>query len=271
MKIAKKVLAVAMAVAMIACFAAVAFAAIAPETAQLELVLDTTGKKPAAMLYAKDCTGLASADLKLAFDPAVVKSVRALAGADAKLITAENFNSNTFTSEVNNADVANVQYAFYFKEFLWNAEKFADPEENLGEVEVNATNFHIAKFEITLQEGKTAEDIVVSFTASAKFTNGEKGADGKNIVEAVDALKCVGIEKKAEETTQAPTTEAPTTEAPTTEAPTTEEAPSTPNEETTAKGETDKGPATGDTGVLAIAAGVVALAGAAFVVSKKRK
>ena len=259
MKIAKRVLAVAMAVAMIACFAAVAFAAIAPATAQFELVLDTTGKKPAAMLYAKDCTGLSSADLKLAFDPAVVKSVRALKGADAKLVTADNFISNEFNADGNYADVANVQYAFYFKEYLWSAEKFADPEENVGDVEVKATNFEVAKFEITLQDGKTADDIVVTFTASAKFTNDAKEE------EVVDAVKCVGIEKAVEETTAAPET---TTEAPET---TTEEAPSTPNEETTAKGETDKGPATGDTGVLAIAAGVVALAGAAFVVSKKRK
>lgn len=260
MKIAKRVLAVAMAVAMIACFAAVAFAAIAPATAQFELVLDTTGKKPAAMLYAKDCTGLSSADLKLAFDPAVVKSVRALNGADAKLVTADNFMSNTFSAEGNYENVAEAQYAFYFKEYLWNAEKFADPDENVGEVEVNATNFHVAKFEITLQDGKTADDIVVTFTASAKFTNDAKEE------EVVESVKCVGIEKAVEETTTAaPET---TTEAPET---TTEEAPSTPNEETTAKGETDKGPATGDTGVLAIAAGVVALAGAAFVVSKKRK
>ena len=69
---------------------------------------------------------------------------------------------------------------------------------------------------------------------------------------------------EVEETTAAPTTE-PTTAAPTTEAP------STPAEVTTAAGNTDKGPSTGDTGVLAIAAGVVALAGAAFVVTKKRK
>ncbi len=253
MKIAKKVLAVAMAVAMIACCALMASAALKPDAAKFELVLNGTDVK----LYAKDCIGLASADVHLAFDSAVVKAVRVTSGADSKNVNADNFENNSFTSEYNNSDLADVAYSFYFKEYLWNSEKFA-AEDFSGEANINAENFHIATFRLTLVEGKTAEDVVVGIKVNASFTDDTKE------VEKVTDLAATGIEKKAEETTAAPEE---TTAAP--EETTAAEAPSTPDE-TTNPGVVE-GPNTGDTGVLAIAAGVVALAGAAFVVSKKRK
>lgn len=252
MKIAKKVLAVAMAVAMIACCALMASAALKPDAAKFELVLDGTDVK----LYAKDCIGLASADVHLAFDAAVVTKVRVTSGVDSKNVTGDNFENNSFTAENNTSDLADVAYSFYFKEYLWSSEKFA-AEDLSEEANINAENFHVATFKLTLAEGKTAEDVVVGIKVNASFT------DDSKVVEKVENLAATGIEKKAEETTAAPeeTTAAPET--------TTEEAPSTPDE-TTNPGVVE-GPNTGDTGVLAIAAGVVALAGAAFVVSKKRK
>ncbi len=248
MKIANKVLAVVMAVAMIACLSAMAFAAIAPANAKMELVLDGTDVK----LYAKDSIGLASANVTLKFDPAVVTKVRVTSGADAKNVNADNFENNSFSSENNAADVANVSYGFYFKEFLWDAAKFA-AEDLSGEANINATNFHVATFKLTLAEGKTAEDVVVEISAAADFANaaGEK--------EAIASFPCVGIEKVVPPSTEPTTTEAPSTQAPTTQC----------KPETTTNKEA--GVPAGDTGVLAIAAGVVAIAGAAFVVSKKRK
>ncbi len=245
MKIAKRVLAIAMAVAMIACCALMASAAIKPDAAKFELVLDGTDVK----LYAKDCIGLASADVVLTFDPAVVTKVNVRSGADSKNVNSDNFENNSFTAENNMSDLTKAAYSFYFKEYLWTSEKFA-AEDMSEEANINAENFHIVTFRLTLAEGKTAEDVTVGITVNASFT------DDSKVVEKVTGLTATGIEKKAEETTAAPEE-------------TTAEAPSTPAE--TTKPGVVEGPNTGDTGVLAIAAGVVALAGAAFVVSKKRK
>ncbi len=248
MKIAKRVLAVAMAIAMIACCAAMASAAIAKPTANFELVLAEAKKGVDVKLYANDCTGLAAADIVFTLDPAVVADSRVIKGDDANQIDDVHFENNSFTAEYNKETGT---YGFYFKENLWATEKWAE-EDLEGDATINGDKFHVATLKLTLVEGKTVEDVVVGITASGKFT------DGTN-EEAAASIKATGIEKKAEETTTQKVEE------------TTAEAPSTPAEVTTEKGNTDKGPATGDTGVLAVAAGVVALAGAAFVATKKRK
>ncbi len=238
MKIAKKVLAVAMAVAMIACFAAMAFAADA------KIVLkagEVTDGKVKVQAIATDCADLKTADWILTYDaealkltvpanPAITNPANgtgdlALIGTDAIALAAMGGNLMTaYNAEVD----GEIQIGFAFKETLGSAAE---------------TILFTVEFEVV--DG--AENVEI------KLDN----KDGS----AVDAL--VLLEKAEEPSTEEPTTEEPTTK---------EEAPSTPVEEPTTKpGATDKGPATGDTGVLALAAGVVALAGAAFVVSKKRK
>lgn len=256
MKIAKKVLAVVMAVALVACFSAMAFASeLVKDNASIELVLDGTDVK----LYAKNCENLASANLELKFDPAVVTKVRVVSGDDAKNVIGDNFENNSFTAEQNTKNLEKVEYGFYFKACLWSSAKFA--EEDLSEeANINGENFHVATFKLTLVDGKTANDVVVGLTGTVSFANGLEGAD--KVEEKPENFKFVGIEKAAapvETTTEAPVETTTAAPEPSKEAP------------TTAAGKTDGNNKTGDTGVLAIAAGVVALAGAAFVVSKKRK
>ena len=265
MKIAKKVLALAMAVAMIASLSAMAFAAsLVKDDAKFELVLEPTEDGADVKLYAKNCENLASANLVFTFDKDVVTKIRFLSGADAKKVDGDNFENNSFTDEKNTDNLEAVEYGFYFKATLWSSEKFA-AEDLSEEANINGENFHITTIRLTLKEGKTADDVVVTAKASASFSNGEEG-DAK-VEETIDPFAINAIEKKVEETTAAPetTTAAPET---TTAAPETTTAPVTP--ETTNPGVVE-GPDTGDTGLLAIAAGVVAVAGAAFVVSKKRK
>ena len=238
MKIAKKVLAVAMAVAMIACFAAMAFAGEDKVTLKATEIVD--GKFDVAVV-AKGYADLAAADWVVTYDAAAVKCVKAdnngtgnfaniatdpvlMAAASGQLLTA-----------YNNEVPGEIKVAFAFQDKLNNA----------GEVVLFTLNFEVVD--------ASAKNVVIALS----------GKDEAKVV--------INEEEVAEPTTAEPTTAEPTTAEPTTAEPTTEEAPSTPDEVTTEKGETDNGPTTGDTGVLAIAAGVAALAGAAYVVTKKRK
>lgn len=227
MKIAKKVLAVAMAVAMIACFAAMAFAAEDKVVLKAGEIVDGKFK---VTLVANDYADLGDANWVVNYDAATLKCTAvgngtndlaqiatdtvALAVMGSKLITAYN----------NEVD-GEVKIGFAFEGTLG-----AD-----GEVVLCTFDFEV--------EDAEAANVEIKLTGANENT--------LNVV-----LKEV---------------EEPTTEEPTTEEPTTEEAPSTPVELETKPGATDGDNKTGDTGVLAIAAGVVALAGAAFVVSKKRK
>lgn len=230
MKIAKKVLAVVMAIAMVACFAAVSFAAESKITLKAGEVVDGKIKVQA---IAVDSADLKTADWVLTYDadaltlatpanPALTNPANGtgdLAQIATDSIAMAAMGGNLMTAY--NAEVAGeIQIGFAFKESL----------------------------------GSAAETILftVEFEVADGAENVEVKLDNKD-GSAVDAI--VLFEKAAEETT----TEAPSTEAPSTDAP------------TTAPGKDDGDNKTGDTGVLAIAAGVVALAGAAFVVSKKRK
>ena len=223
MKIAKKVLAVVMSVAVIACFAAMSFAAEDKVTLKASEIVDG---KLTVEAVATNYADLKAADWVVTYDAAALKCTAAAAGtgdftkiatdpvlmaqASSLLITAFN------TDE---AGVVKAGYAF---------------TNELG------TN-----------------DAAVIFTLTFEVLD----ADAKNVEIALTGAD----EAKVVINEEAPSTEAPSTEAP--EAPSTE-APTAPSTEA---GKDDGGANTGDTGALAIAAGVVALAGAAFVVSKKKR
>ncbi len=263
MKIAKKVLALAMAVAMIASLSAMAFAAsIAKDDAKFELVLDGTD----VLLYANNCEGLAAANLVFEFDDTVVEKVRFTSGADAKNVNGDNFENNAFTDEKNTSNLAAVEYGFYFKATLWTTEQFA-AEDFSEEANINGAKFHVTTIKVTLADGKTAEDLVVKAKASVSFSNGLEG-DAK-VEEAIESFPINSIEKKEEETTKKEEATTKKEEATTKKEEATTK-PVTPEKETD-KGNTGNNKPMGDTGLLAIAAGVVAVAGAAFVVTKKRK
>lgn len=231
MKIAKKVLAVVMTVAMIACFSAMAFAAEAEVVLKAGDIVDGKVKVEAVVTNGAD---LKAADWVLTYDAEALKLTTpaspaltnpangtgdlAQIGTDAIALAA--MGGNLMTA-YNTEDVGVVKIAFAFKEAL----------------------------------GTDAETIL--FTTEFDVVD----ADAKNIEVALtgsnEAKVVINKEAVEETTTEAPET---TTEAPSTDAP------------TTAAGDTGANKPT-DTSVagFAIAAGVVALAGAAFVVSKKRK
>ncbi len=233
MKIAKKVLAVVMAVAMIACLSAMAFAA------DGKVVLKTTEIKDGkfnVQLVANDYADLKAANWVLTYDSAAVKCVKAdnngtgdfaNIATDPVLMAAA---SGQLATAYNNDKAGEVQIGFAFQEQLNNA----------GEVVLCTLNFEVVD--------AAAKNVEIKLTGD-------------------NTASVVILEEKEEETT---VPEETTTEA---EETTTKVADETTTCCTPAETTTNKvvGPETGDTGVLAIAAGVVALAGAAFVVSKKRK
>ena len=264
MKIAKKVLALVMAIAVIGCSAAMAFAA--PDNAKAALTIgEVVDGKFDVVLSIQNCLDLTAGDLIVGYDVNGLEFVPFNAKLDSKqcetLADASAFTlaGNTFNGMGNAKEIpGQVKFGFNFLESL-DAETWG--------VDVDMADVKLFKMTFKVVDAAKAE---LTLTGALKFLDGS----------AVEVNETFGEKEEpttAEPTTAEPTTAEPTTAEPTTAEPTTAEpteapeAPSTPDEVTTEKGETDNGPTTGDTGVLAIAAGVVALAGAAFVVSKKRK
>ena len=106
MKIAKKVLAVVMAIAMIGCLTAMAFAA----TGSIKLVPgEVKDGKLKVAIVAEKCAGLTSADLVIEYDTAVLKFNKAALGKDAKLCADTD---NTFSGLGNETEAGKVAYAF---------------------------------------------------------------------------------------------------------------------------------------------------------------
>lgn len=249
MKIAKKVLAVVMAVAMIACLSAMAFAA--PENAKVALtVSDVVDGKFTAVLSLQNCVDFTAGDIVIGYDNTALEFVPFNAKLDSQqaetLDDAKAFTNagNTFSGMGNAKEVpGQIKFGFNFVESL-DAEAWG--------VAVDMADVKL--FRITFKVLDTTKDTELTVTGTADFVEGEQLVVNDKIAVATKVVEVPSETTTAEETT----TEAAET---TTQC--------SPADETT----TNKvvGPETGDTGVLAIAAGVVALAGAAFVVSKKRK
>ena len=235
MKIAKKVLAVVMAVAMVACLSAMAFATESSVSLKVGAVED--GKFRVEIVTSD--ADLQSANFVVKYEAAALKCAAAKVGAG---LTTAVMDGNLI-QQANNTVDGEVQIGLAFTN---NLGQDAGVE---GEVVLYYMDFEV----------EDAEASKVTITLEAD----EKAADSAEVVlKEVEETTTVEVE----ETTTAKVDETTTAKTETTTAKT---------ETTTAKTETTTnkvvGPETGDTGVLAIAAGVVALAGAAFVVSKKRK
>ena len=238
MKIAKKVLAVAMAVAMIACFAAMAFAANDKVSLKASEVEDNMF---ILSIVTKD-GDLKTADWDIYYDATALKVVED--DGDALIYFGDDLAKATKLNKIMgqfNAKEAGV--------ILCAATTTEGLAADVGSKFNAETGVEFLCIEF---------EVIKADAANVKVVLTEK--DNKEAVIAETVL----FPKAEETTTAAPET---TTAAPET---TTAEAPSTPVETTTAAANDGAGNL-GDTGALAIAAGVVALAGAAFVVTKKRK
>ncbi|MCH5197489.1 MAG: LPXTG cell wall anchor domain-containing protein [Oscillospiraceae bacterium] len=243
MKIAKKVLAVVMALAMIAGLSAMAFAA---SDAQLVLKASEVNEDGQVVVTAivKNAIGLESLGFTVTYDANVLTYSYDEEGADGAQVGGTK--SNSFTYE-NNADVAGtLQAAFYFKTSLTDKATFDNDAKKKGSVDINATEFQAINFVFDVVEGANANtDISVKIDNASGIAAADIKAKGATVV--------LAEEKETDKTPVDPT-------------------PVTPSEEssTAANPGTGNEP-TGDNMALAAAAGVALLAGAAFIVSKKRK
>ena len=252
MKLAKKVLAIVMAIAMIGCLTAMAFAA---DNSKVDFVVGEVTDKGTVdvTVYLVDGVGATTVAFELEYDTAAVTKIAKKNGTDAKNIGDID---NAFSGEFNpslaekKTDTKSVaSFAGYFKNENWSSADWAAADG--ADAPVNGEKFNFVTLTFTLADPTAPIEIKASGKVEFKDAAAKEFAD-----------VAITLAKKAEETTVAETTtvEETTTAVIETEAPTTAEA--NPNTG-------DKN--TGDNMALAAAAGVVALAGAAFIISKKRK
>ena len=245
MKIAKKVLAVVMAVAMIAALSAMAFAADATPGINAELGTSKKGEPIITVdVVAKNAEGLQTFDGKLVYDTnvlAIKGNIKqgAIFGAYPDVFGATN-GANTPVID-GEKEPGNVVFGIMFAQQIYSNDKYnaaiEDNElENMPAIDTASVVMGTVTFLI--------KDTNASSTA-LKFTT----IDGKELASVNVTLK--EEEKPAEKPVEVATT---AVEADT-------KASNPPTGDKT----------TGDNMALAAAAGVVVLAGAAFIISKKRK
>ena len=243
MKLAKKVLAVVMALGLIACMSAMALAS-GYYSASKSMADDDT---LIVTVYANDYIGLTADKIVVAYKGLTFD--HAAVGADAKKVN--DTRDNGFFSDVNNKDSnGNVVFGFYFKENLWDANTFYENGEE-APVVINADHFELVSFYFTGVKASKGYEIYVN----GDLVVGEVAPAAAP--EKVDSIPTDGGDSKAPINPNPEQGKAPAAKD------------SCDAPAKTVK--TDGGKNTGDNGVIAVMAGVIALAGAAFVVTKKRK
>ncbi len=244
MKIAKKVLAVIMAVAMIAALSAMAFAA-----DSASLVLETTGVENdtiAVTIVAKNGAGLETIDVNIKYDNSALTVKKAVTYGDFKDAYEKQF-GETVLAAANTAIAADaVKVNVGFQEHLYSNDEYAalvKDYEVENAIAVDAAKVEIATVKFAVAEGTKAENVKFELIDN---TTG-KTVDTKTVTLVAPTEPAAPTEKETEATTKKVET---TTE---------KKNPNTGDQKT------------GDNMALAAAAGVVVLAGAAFIISKKRK
>lgn len=245
MKLAKKVLALAVALALVCCCGIMAFAA---DAATVSLTSKVDGDNVVVTASFVNAAGLKSFDFTVKYDATKLTYVKTKAAADAKAVADT---SSPMTETPNDKTAGEVRVGGYFQESL-DSQYFADAASP-----VDAANFSCVDITFTKVAGATGSTdvtVVINTASGATLTAGSATTVALTVAETTTAAA-------AETTTAADNGEASKTTA-------------------NAKDESAKGtdttkksanPATGDDFALAAAAGVMALAGVAFVISKKRK
>ena len=300
MKIAKKLLAAVVAVMLVLSLSVCAFAAQSAETGEVKIesdwVIDEYGSI-AVKVYFVNAVDLKSWDLKLNYDADMFDYADKEMGADAVQVK-DNCKAdlNSFTDESNPEVDGEIRVGGYFKEVLWTSEQFLESSGRGKECIVNDEKFEAAIFYLDVEDKDAFEQNGTTITIEGDMTFAAKKAVGDSITKdgAEQPTDAPATDAPATDApaTDAPATDAPATDAPATDAPATD-APATrpveddnddcepgkpghtnckPNAPACKPGKPSQNhPNTGDSAALAAAAGVVLLAGAAFVVSKKRK
>ena len=292
MKLAKKVLAIVMALGLIACMSAMAFAADGGSYS-VNYAKSEDGKTLTATVYAQNYSGLTSGSIDVTYSGGAAFN-RVATGAAAKAVN--DSEDNSFTSDYNANKAGEVIYGFYFKQQLDNDADFDivafsfDLDGSAYEINVGIDSKSLdgdnSYFSDTNTGAGDEKQTPVPNTPEfptkpvkndeGKKTDGfdfGKKTDGFDFGKKTDGWKktdCFKADPKADckadpkVDCKAKVPCAPKMDC----APKTECAP-----KTTCKAvvKTDCGKNTGDNGVLAVTAGVIALAAVAFVVTKKRK
>ena len=262
MKLAKKVLAAVMAIAMIAALSAMAFAAAPAVNFEFGNVSNGTVK---VNVYFDDAVGLKSWDVTINYDADVLTFKSMSKGADAKQV--ENTADNSFTDEKNTSEAGKILYSGYFKENLWDAKTFADNAADAEEapVNINDKHFHAATITFTVNDtDKASTDLTAAVTTFG-------GVDTLTAGSATLTLKATPVPTESKETESTKEPEGGSVTAPV-DKPTDKPTEKTTDDGQPTKGHNGKGNVnTGDNMALVAAGAVVILAGAAFVISKKKK
>lgn len=235
MKIAKKVLAVVMAVAMIAALSAMAFAA---DGAQFVLKAGeiADGYMPITIVL-KNGVGSKAIKVDLEYDKNVFAFDYDELAEDASALLNTKKNKDN-VSAVNGEEAGKIQYGYAFATELLPAADFAKDAKPGKTVNVNSDEFAFTTLYFKVLDDK------------ASASNIKISAD----IDGVKLTDSASIKLKDEPVETKPAEVATTVEA-------TTKASNPPTGDKT----------TGDNMALAAAAGVVVLAGAAFIISKKRK
>lgn len=299
MKTAKKLLAVVLAFGLVACLSALAFAA-EPGTFSLDATKSADGRTLVATLYAHEYTGLTSGKVTLTYSGAKLESVTE--GVQAKDVNKSGNSAYTFDYNADNP--GKVICAYHFREPLMDAAGFASNKEGTP-VTIDTANLDLVIFRFKVDENAAASNISVSMTS--KNTNQDNPLFTADLSIPVEIIPETTEPAPTEQPTTSPAPTDPTTSVnPTNNNPTNNQGETTtcrcrnnPCEtttgcccknkpcETTAGSccrchqkvccckstsvKTDGGKDTGDNNVIAVVACVIALAGAAVVVTKKRK
>ena len=158
MKMAKKLLAVAMVLSMVAAFTAIAFAA-SPSVSFS--VGDYADGKATVAVSLVDCVDLTSGSLNFGYETEKVSKILKKNGTDAKAIGDID---NAFNSEFN-ADTNPAEFGFYFKNKLWDNDAWKEAADELGQDDVvNGASFECAQFVFTAEAGA-----VITVTGELKF------------------------------------------------------------------------------------------------------
>ena len=226
MKIAKRVLAVVIAMTMVAALSAMAFAA----GPVFKLVGSADGDTATVTLYLVNCEGFESGDVVLTYDKDVLSFTKAGKGKDASAI---DDSGNTYSQLANGNEAGIVKFTFNLLENLQATDG------------VDEKNFAAEVFTFKVID------------ASAPSTEIKLTIKSQTGVEATAEDCTITLKPEPDKGTTADVT--PVIETTTAEDPSGKINPPTGDEPT------------GDNMALYAAGAVVALAGAAFIISKKRK
>ena len=266
MKLAKKVLAVMMALGMIVSLAAFAFALDGDPHYTMDVVKSEDGKTVVVTLVAHDYIGLNSGKFEFGYEGLTLDHLENGTQANAVNDT----KSNKFEQILNPEKAGRVIGGFTFLESLWTAEEFAADAKEDRTVNINTKDFDLVSLYFKVNE-KTPSSKVTLVVNSKSVDPNDATASVDNpvfrdeyiIVNEVETTTGTNPVNPCEPTTDCCCPGRPCqTTCPTTCCC------NTPCNNTP---KTDGGKNTGDNSILAVMAGVIVLAGAAVVVTKKRK